>query len=191
LRALDLAYVVAIGAGLGLASAQWAVAGRPLIGMVGIGAWDAWPRGGGRDVDPYMRAYLARGVHLPMGAGEGLELIASRDDRGQALDGRCRYRITGATPTTRGWTLSVTDLDGHRFRLPLDRRGFSDGEVVRDESGEMRIVAASDPQSGNWLPLPGSGRFQFRLRLYDTPISSQAGELRPESLPGVQRIDCR
>lgn len=191
MRALDLAYVIALGAGLGLASAQFAVAGRPLVGKVEIGAWAAWPRGGGRDVDPYMRAYLARGVHLPLGAGEGLELIAVRDDSGRPLDGRCRYSVSGATPATRGWTLNVTDMDGRVFRLPLDRSGFSDAEIVRDEAGAMRIAAASEPQTGNWLPLPASGNFQFRLRLYDTPISSQAGELRANVLPSITRRDCR
>ena len=190
MRVLDLAYVIAIGAGLGLVSAQFTAAGRPWLGQVEIGPWSAWPRGGGRDVDPYMRAYLARGVHLPLGAGEGLELIATRDDRGDALDGRCRYRVAGVTPTTRGWTLNVSDMDGRPFRLPLERSGFSDAEIVRDEGGTMQIAAASEPQAGNWLPLPRNGRFQFRLRLYDTPISSQAGELRPGILPSITRLDC-
>lgn len=189
-RVFHLAYLIALGAGLGLASVHFAVAGRPLLGMVEIGAWKAWPRSGGRDIDPYMRAYLARGVHLPLGAGEGLELIAERDEQGRGLDGRCRYALTGSTPTTRGWTLSVTDADGRAFRLPLDRNGFTDAEIVRDEGGALRIIAASWPQAGNWLPLPSSGRFQFRLRLYDTPIATQAGETRPESLPRIERIDC-
>lgn len=191
LRVLDLAYVIAIGAGLGLASAQYTAVGRPWIGQVEIGPWTAWPRGGGRGVDPYMRAYLARGVHLPLGAGEGLELIATRDDHGAALDGRCRYRISGATPTTRRWTLNVSDMEGLPFRLPLERSGFSDAEIIRDEDGAMRIAAASAPQPGNWLPLPRNDRFQFRLRLYDTPISSQASELRPAILPSITRLDCR
>ncbi|WP_054143997.1 DUF1214 domain-containing protein [Bosea sp. AAP35] len=190
MRVLPLAYLIALGAGLGLASAHFAVVGRPLLGMVEIGAWKTWPRSGGRDIDPYLRAYLARGVHLPLGAGEGLELIAERDDEGRTLDGQCRYALTGTTPTTRGWTLSVTDADGSAFRLPLDRSGFTDAEIIRDESGAMRIAAASVPQAGNWLPLPASGRLQFRLRLYDTAIATQAGETRPESLPRITRIDC-
>jgi hypothetical protein len=190
-RVLALAYIIALGAGLGLASAHIAVAGRPLIGKVRIGAWDTWTRGGSRDVDPYMRGYLARGVHLPLGAGEGLDLIAAQDDPGQPLDARCRYLITGATPTARGWTLQATDLQNEPLRTPLDRSGFSDAEIVRDESGSLRIVAASDAQPGNWLPLPGSGRFRLRLRLYDTPVSSQAGELRPDVLPRVTRLDCQ
>lgn len=191
MRVLDLAYVILLGAGLGLASAHLAIAGRPPVGMVEIGAWRAWPGSGGRSIDPYMRAYLARGVHLPLGAGEGLELIAERDDEGVPLHGGCRYRVAGTTPTTRGWTLSVTDLNGLPFRLPLARNGFTDGEVVREESGVVRIAASSTPETGNWLPLPTGGRFQFRLRLYDTPISSQAGETRAESLPRIERIGCR
>ncbi|KFC73403.1 Hypothetical protein precursor [Bosea sp. LC85] len=191
MRILTLSYIIALGAGLGLASAHLAVAERPPLGRLQVGSWTAWPRSGGRDVDPYMRAYLARGVHLPLGSGEGLELIAERDESGQMLDGRCRYLITGTTPTTRGWTLNVTDTAGHAFHLPLERSGFTDAEIVRDESAGLRAVAGTTPEAGNWLPLPIRGHFQFRLRLYDTPISGHASELRPESLPRIGRIDCR
>jgi hypothetical protein len=190
-RILDLAYILALGAGIGLGSAHWAVAGRPAIGRVEVGAWSARPRSGGREVDTTMRAYLARSVHLPFGSGEGLELIAERDDAGQALDGRCRYRLSGATPPTRGWTIGITDGDGLPFRLPLERTGFTDSEIVRPEDGGLAIIAAATPEAGNWLPLPASGRFQFRLRLYDTPISSQTGETRATNLPRVTRLDCR
>jgi hypothetical protein len=189
-KVVDLAYVVLLGAGLGLASAHLAVASRPVVGRVQIGPWDAWPRAGGRDIDPYLRAHQARGVHLPLGNGEGLELVAQRDDDGQRLDGRCRYLVAGATPTARGWTLSVTDGAGNPFRLPLDRVGFSHAEIARDEGGALRIAASSAPQAGNWLPLPSSGPFDLRLRLYDTPISSHAGELRRDILPTIRRIDC-
>ncbi len=191
MRVLDLAAVIALGGGLGLASAHYAVASRPVFGMTQIGAWKTWPRGGGRDVDPYMRAYLARGVHLPLGAGEGLELIADEDRGGVALEGRCRYLVTGVMPSARGWTLTVNDGDGRIFGTPLERNGFTDAEILRDERGGLRIALAAEAQSGNWLPLPLNGRFQLRLRLYDTPISSQAGELRVDSLPRITRTSCR
>ncbi len=191
MRILDLAYILGLGAGLGLVSAHWAVAGRPAVGKVEVDSWMAWPGSGSRGVDPYMRAYLARGVHLPLGAGEGVELIAERSDDGAHLDGRCRYRLSGNVPTTRGWTLGVTDGAGRPFALPLDRASFSDAEIVRGEDGALSIVAAAAPQSGNWLPLPAAGRFQFRLRLYDTPVSSQTGETRAANLPRIARLDCR
>lgn len=191
MRVLYLIYVLLLGAGLGLGSAHLAVSGRPLLGQVAIGPWETWPRSGGREIDPYMRAYLARGVHLPLGTGEGLELIAERDSDGGMLEAACRYRLAGATPTSRGWTLGATDRDGMPFHLPLGRTSFSDAEVVREESGDLVIAAASTPQQGNWLPLPAQGRFQLRLRLYDTPISTQAGETRPSNLPRIERIDCR
>lgn len=191
MRILDLAYILGLGAGLGLVSAHWAVAGRPAVGKVEIGSWMAWPGSGSRDVDPYMRAYLARGVHLPLGAGEGLQLIAARSDDGAPLDGRCRYRISGSVPTTRGWTLEVTDAAGRPFHLPLERASFTDAEVVRSEDGALAIMAAAPPQAGNWLPLPPESRFQFRLRLYDTPVSGQTGETRATNLPQITRVDCR
>ena len=64
-------------------------------------------------------------------------------------------------------------------------------EIVRPEDGRMLIVAAATPEAGNWLPLPASGRFQIRLRLYDTPISTQTGETRATNLPRIARLDCR
>lgn len=191
MRILDLAYILGLGAGLGLVSAHWAVAGRPVVGKVEVGSWMAWPGSGSRDVDPYMRAYLARGVHLPIGAGEGLELIAERSDDGAPLEGRCRYRVSGTIPTSRGWTLGVTDGAGRSFHLPLERVSFTDSEIVRGEDDGLSITAAAAAQAGNWLPLPASGRFQLRLRLYDTPVSSQTGETRAANLPRITRIDCR
>jgi len=191
LRVLDLAYVIALGAGLGLASAHMAVAGRPALGRVAIGPWETWPRSGGREIDPYLRGYLARGVNLPLGTGEGLDLVAAQDDAGRRLDGRCRYLITGTTPTARGWTLHVAAGENGASRASPLRSGFSDAEIVHEESGALRIVASVTPEAGNWLPLQGSGSFRLRLRLYDTPVSSQAGELRRDALPRLTRLDCR
>jgi hypothetical protein len=191
MRVLPLAYVIALGAGLGLLSARYAVADRPWLGRVQIGAWTSWPNSGARDIDPYMRAYMARGVHLPLGAGEGLELIARTDDAGQTLDARCRYLVTGVTPPARGWSLGATDSAGRPLQAAIERESFTDAEIVRGEGGGMRIMLATTPEAGNWLPLPPGGRFQIRLRLYDTPISSHAGELRPQALPRIARVDCR
>jgi hypothetical protein len=191
MRVLSLIYVIALGAGLGLASARYAVAERPWFGRAQIGAWTTWPKSGARDIDPYMRAYLARGAHLPLGAGEGLELIAEKDDTGRSLDARCRYVVSGTTPPARGWSIRAVNPASRPFQLAVERESFTDAEIVRSERGGMRIVAAATPEAGNWLPLPADGRFELRLRLYDTPIASHAGELRPDTLPRITRVDCR
>ncbi len=159
--------------------------------MVEIGPWQAWPRSGGRDIDPYMRAYLARGVHLPLGTGEGLELIAERDEDGPRAGRALSLRSFG-----RGSDDARLDAVGHGWRRPLlppaagPQRLHRCGGGARAENGSLQIAAAAWPQAGDWLPLPTSGRFQFRLRLYDTPIATQAGETRPESLPRIERIEC-
>jgi hypothetical protein len=87
--------------------------------------------------------------------------------------------------------LTVADPARRQLQLAVARESFSHAEIVRDERGGLRIIAAATPEAGNWLPLPPSGRFLFLLRLYDTPISSHAGELRPEALPRISRVDCR
>jgi hypothetical protein len=190
MRLLELGYVLTLGAGLGLGSAHWAVAERPVLGKVTIGPWQSWPSAGARAIDPYMRAHLARNVLLPLGAGEGLELLAESDEAGRPLTASCRYRITGATPPARGWTLTVTAGDGPAAGPAAPRSGFSDAEIVRDEAGALLVTAGTLPEPGNWLPLPRDGRFQLRLRLYDTPVSTHADALRLDALPAVTRIDC-
>ena len=115
-------------------------------------------------------------------------------------------RRAGRCGTSAGRTLPLpavrSDADDarldhrhHRWRRPavpaLERIGFTDSEIVRPEDGGLAIIAAATPEAGNWLPLPASGRFQFRLRLYDTPISSQTGETRAANLPRITRLDCR
>ena len=70
----------------------------------------------------------------------------------------------------------------------LDGKGFSMVEVLSTCPTNWGMHA---PEAGNWLPLPASGRFQIRLRLYDTPISSQTGETRAGNLPRITRVDCR
>ena len=94
-------------------------------------------------------------------------------------------------PPARGWSLAVADPGRRPLQLAVARESFTHAELVRDERGGLRIIAAATPEAGNWLPLPASGRFQFLLRLYDPPISSHAGELRPQALPRITRVDCR
>lgn len=76
------AYALALGAVLGLASADWATSGGYPFGGVQVGAWTAWPRAGAANADPYTRAVNARRGEIPLAVGEGLLLTAAVDDSG-------------------------------------------------------------------------------------------------------------
>jgi hypothetical protein len=188
LRVRDLAYVLFLGAFLGLGSAYAALGGRFPFEAVQVGAWSAWPKTGSQSIDPYARGILARGAYLPLGVGEGLALVAISDDEGRTLDGGCRYAMTGSVPPTRGWTLNIVSPSAPA--TDDDRTGFSDATIVREESGRMVITLSAAVSGGNWLPVPAKSQFTLVLRLYDTPVSSTARELVRDMVPAIKRLGC-
>lgn len=176
----------ALAAGIG---SGWALLGeKPPFGAVHLGSWQSFPRIGSSDVDPYGRAILARGPHLPLAAGEGIQLIAQSDSAGAPLEGRCRYRLSGMTLPSRGWTLTVTDKADRV--VPGTTAAMSDADLISDESGQLMITVSAKITSGAWLGVPPDGRFGLILRFYDTPFSASIGQLPAQSLPRIERLSC-
>ncbi|SFE57168.1 DUF1214 domain-containing protein [Methylobacterium sp. 13MFTsu3.1M2] len=185
------AYTLALGAVLGLASADWATSGGYPFGGVQVGAWTAWPRAGAANADPYTRAVNARRGEIPLAVGEGLLLTAAVDDSGQALDATCTYRIGGATPPARAWTVTVAGRGAREPGRPPLREGFTSTEVLRTADGRFTITLAPDVQPGNWLPSPrASGPVRLALRLYDTPVAASVGSLDRSAVPAITRVGC-
>jgi hypothetical protein len=179
---------VAAGLALGIGTAWMSLGEEPPFGAVEVGPWKTWPRLGSIEVDPYSRALLARAPHMPLAAGEGLTFMAQRDSEGRALLASCRYRISGATLPSRGWTLTVLDADG---RLPPGpARALSDADIFGPEGQPVALTASARMASGPWLPLPASGRFGLALRFYDTPLSANAAQLAQDALPRIERQGC-
>jgi hypothetical protein len=195
---LTIAGVIALGIAGGFGSAWHMLTRADPPGAIRAGVWITWPRQGAMDADPYSRAVIARQGLLPLGLGEGLALFARHDDAGDALDGRCRYRLSGRLPPARAWTLTLTDRSG---RLPLleadsgrnppwPRTGFTSAEVLRDEAGRIAVTVSPMLSSGDWLPSPSRGTFQLVLRLYDTPVAGSATALDNAALPTLVKTGC-
>ena len=177
--------VIALALGLGSA---WYMVAAPRIGYA-IGAWKAVPAVSAETADPYTRARVARTGEIVLGAGEGLLFIATHDDDGRDLDGACDYRIAGATPTARLWTLSVVDAAGRSPASVTGRTALTSREILRDAGGRFEIVVAAAARAGNWLPSPAAGGEHLFLRLYDTPLA-----LSPDpsmEMPRITREACR
>jgi len=186
-RYLIVLVLAALAAGIG---STWAVLGeKPPVGAVKLGPWQSFPRLGSADIDPYGRAILARGPHLPLATGEGIQLNAATDSAGAALSGSCRYRISGTTLPSRGWTLVVAN-GASRPLTGTDAAGLTDADVLTDEAGKLSITASPQVSSGNWLRLPQQARFELILRFYDTPVSSSISQLDPAALPRIDRLAC-
>jgi len=187
--AILVVYALLLALGLGLASAYWALDGEPPFGTLRLGSWQAWPKLGSPEADPYMRAILARRSDVPLATGEGLGFTATTDSEGRPLDSACSYSIGPVAPAARLWTLSLYDAEGRLPATELRRQGFTSAEVLRDARDQFTIALSRHLQPGNWLQLPASGTFSVVLRLYDPPGAAGAN-LEEGDFPAIRRLGC-
>ena len=182
--------VLASGIALGLAATALALDRRYDPAAVHIGPWLLWPKAGTADIDPYARAIMAQSGQVPLAAAEGVLLVARTDQAGDALVGRCTYRIGGAALPARVWSLSVTNPDGRIARNPIGRSGFTSSELLRRSDGSFTIELAGSARPGNWLPVP-AGSFDLALHLDELPLGSPSTNLAKVSLPTIDLVGCR
>lgn len=187
---INIIAVIVIGLSLGGFSASLALQRSHGIGAVNSGPWSAWPFVGGAEVDPYNIAKSTTDGTLPLGAAEGLAFEATTDSNGNKLQKNCSYQIAGITSTTRLWTLVAYGRDGTLVKQEaVGGSSIHSGNIVRYPDSSFEINVSYSPNSGNWLPISGEGDFKLVLRLYDTPIASNSGIIKPQ-MPRITLIGC-
>ena len=181
-----LALTIGSASGLGM---TWLMSARDNgFGALDVGVWRAWPRNGTYDADPYARASFARSGDLPIGLSEGISFVATTDNQGRAIDGRCITRIKGKFLPARFWTLTIYDGRGRLIENSATRYGFTSTEVLFDAEGDAEIWLSPRAHSGNWLPTGESERIIAVIRLYDTPTGVARSEVA--QMPRVTREKC-
>jgi hypothetical protein len=180
------------GAALGLAATYVTVSRGLTVDRVKAGPWRAMPQTAATGSDPYARAVIARSGQAPLGAAEGMAFTAISDSAGAGLDAACNYRLSGAMPAARFWTVTVMDGQGRLVSPagPVARLGFTSSEILRDGQGGFEIVLAREARAGNWLPLARPGAFMLALRLYDSPQSLSAAALDASEMPTIAAEHC-
>ncbi|RYC31698.1 DUF1214 domain-containing protein [Lichenibacterium minor] len=182
--------IAVVGLALGLAATAIVLGRGWDPGAVAVGPWVTHPRIGTPSIDPYARAELARSGAVPMASSEGLSFAATTDDTGYRLVSTCTYRLSGAVPPARFWTLTATDRAGLTLGGDAGRSAFTSTTVIRDASGGFVIEAGPEARPGNWMALSGDGPLTLTLRLYDTPLTGDTGEIASAALPGITRESC-
>ena len=105
---------------LGIGSAWWAVKKMPSgRESIRVGAWQANTRAGSTDADMYTRAGIAVNALLALGRAETMYFVAITDDAGNPLRSRCAYRISGAPPKARWWSITAYADDMFLFDAPI------------------------------------------------------------------------
>ena len=187
---LGLLLAFAVAACVGLGATLLSLEGGTPFGAFTVGPWTARPKTGTSDIDPYARAQVARSGELPMGAGDGIAFVATKDDDGKPLDGRCDVVISGVTPQARFWTLTLYDTDGKLVGNSLGRYGFSSQEIIRNSEGAIDISVAPRARAGNWLPTGGIERYTLIFRFYDSPVSAASRTGRETPMPSIKVKSC-
>jgi hypothetical protein len=183
-----IALVIAFGGGIiSTLSALNATVG---FGAIRLGAWEAFPQAHTIDADPYAKSHRARAGALLYGTAEALAFSASVDDAGEKLLGSCRYRMTGATPPSRLWTLYAADASNRP--LPLSAglpAAYNSWTVLRNPDSSVMVDIAANAHSGNWLAVPPAGNFKLVLTLFDTPTAGSSGVI-DLAMPQIAKIGC-
>jgi hypothetical protein len=187
---LGIVFALFIAAVVGLGATWFALTRGTAFGAVSLGSWQAWPKTGTADIDPYARAVVARTGRLPIGSGDGVAFFARADDKRRPFDGRCEVVLSGTTPAARFWTLTLYDPDGRLVANAAGRYGFTSQELVRRADGSFDITVAPRARAGNWLPTGGVERYVLVLRLYDTPVGAATRTVREAPMPAIETRAC-
>ncbi|MDI3471034.1 MAG: hypothetical protein OJF62_003097 [Pseudolabrys sp.] len=183
-------FVFVIATIVGLGGTYLALERGAAFGSLSIGTWKSWPKSGTVDADPYARADIARSGQLPIALGDGVAFFARADDDGRPLSGRCDVVVSGMTPTSRFWTLTLYTPSGQLAANAIGRFGFTSQEVVRRADGSFSIAIGPRVTAGNWLPTGGVDRYVLYLRLYDTAVGVSTGAGREVVMPIVKTASC-
>ncbi len=190
---VQIIFVLAIGVVVGATSAWYSIQRSHGIGAINIGMWTAWPYSGKNQADPYTLARVTSDSTVPLGAAEGLAFETTRDDNGQLLKLECNYLLEGNTPKARLWTLTPYRQDGDKIRPANSSNRIphhtNSTHLLRFTDGTFQIAIGPSRAPGNWLATHGQGAFRLVLRLYDTPITSNAGLVEPV-MPKINNIGC-
>ncbi|MEP3628883.1 MAG: DUF1214 domain-containing protein [Hyphomicrobiales bacterium] len=172
---------------IGIGSAWFALQGDLKFQKTEIGQWDIWPKAADPSADPYTKAYLARAGKTWMSTTEGLAFFSSEDSRGEQYASNCEYKLTGIIPRGRLWTL--TYLETGKSNNSTQPAYITSEDVIWSEDEQLEIYISKTAQPGNWLPLNSRKRFSLILRIYDTPLTSDALDAAIKT-PLIERVNC-
>lgn len=171
-----IALAAVIGIVLGLLLTFWAVRGGGMGGDARIGPWSTSTATGSAEAGPLLRATVALRGLLALTAREAVYLNAATDSAGRPLDGGCSYRLAGAAPAARWWSLTAYGADGYLIETPASR--YSVGSA-----GSAAIDTTVGPD-GRITTLAGQP-FELTLRAYNPEPSLLGGEM-----PVITRLSC-
>ncbi len=172
---------------LGIA-ATWLTVFRIRRGAIADGPWKTNLTTGSAQSDPYHRASVAIHGLFALNPRETIYYTAGTDNDGYALEGNCRYEISGRDPDARWWSITAYGPDDFLIPNPAHRYSVSKTTVARDATGNFAVQVGGDASGDNWIPV-GAGRFSLSMRLYN-PGPGVVLDPSRAVLPGLRKVSC-
>jgi hypothetical protein len=189
--ALVLVHLAALPAGI--ASAWWSLQRVEAFGSA-AGPWRVSLLAGSADADLHTRARVALGGLLALSRDETLYYVARSDSNGAPLRSRCSYRVRGAAPPARWWSVTAYAEDFFLFPDAPGRYSVNGAHATLGGDGHFTFVSGPTvPERADgvrWLPTPGDRGLVFTLRLYQ-PAAALRDAPSALAAPRIERIgDC-
>lgn len=186
---LKVLAVAVLGAALGLVMTWLMVTWFGASARVSDGPWKANLAAGSQDSNPVARAFVALHGLFALASSEAIYYTAAADSSGAALDGRCRYTLTGQALDVGWWSITAYGPDEYLIPNPAHRYSVtSTAASARDASGRLTIQVGGAGGGDAWIPV-GPGRFSLTLRLYNPGPVIRLGPARA-ALPAVTKVGC-
>ena len=182
--------LVAAGLGLGVASLAGGLWLGHEHGSFAAGPWKTNPSNGSVDASLYTRARVALFGLFALDRRETLYYVASTDDAGARLDGRCDYRVEGRDLPARWWSITAYGFDS--YLIPNDAHVYSRSKssVHRRADGTFSILVSADRAEGDFVPVRAGASFDLTARLYNPDDAVRAAPASA-AMPRITKERCR
>ncbi|RED15259.1 DUF1214 domain-containing protein [Parasphingopyxis lamellibrachiae] len=177
--ALRIVCALILGIAIGLGAVWWSLRAGIDAFDIRSGPWVTSQNFGSAEASDRERAIVAVRGLMALTASEAIYLNAAIDSEGRALDGGCRYRISGPPLPARWWSVTAYGTDSHL--IPNATHAYSAGG-----DGAEPILAMVGPEASAADVVTRAGEaFELTIRAYGPGDGLVEGPL-----PEIERLSC-
>jgi len=158
-------------------------------GAVHNGPWRTSATTGSAAGNPWEKAAVALAGLYALTPQEAVYFTAFTDSAGEALRGECRYRVQGAAPPARWWSITAYDADHYLVRNQAGLYARHAGNLPMSAGGRFDFALSATATAETGLPIPVEGPFSLTVRVYN-PAPAVLAQLATLPLPVIVREGC-
>ncbi len=172
-----------------------AAATKPLLsalidgGATRNGPWRTSATTGSAAGNPWERAAVAIAGLYALTPQEAVYFTAFTDNAGETLRGDCRYRLQGAPPPARWWSITAYGADHYLVPNSAGVYARHASNLPPSTDGRFDFALSAAATADNGLPIPPAGPFSLTMRVYN-PAPVVLSQLATLPLPTITREGC-